>query len=187
MENKLKNTLKERYQAMTTDGDLPQASLQTELKTEGTPVPHMAINIQSARDRIVELQNFIKYMMVPNIDYGFVKGCPKPMLLKSGAEKLCDIYGFSKQIEITQRINDWDKGIFYFEIKAILINKKTGIIESEGVGCCTNKEKKFAGQDAFSVINSVLKMAKKRAIVDATLAATRSSGIFGQDLEGRTA
>lgn len=187
MEDKLRKTLKERNQAMKIECHSSEESLPTELMEENKSVPQMAIDIQSAKDRIVELQNFIKYMMVPNIDYGFVKGCPKPMLLKAGAEKLCDIYGFSKQIEITQRVNDWDKGIFYFEIKAILINKKTGVIESEGVGCCTNKEKKFAGQDAFSVINSVLKMAKKRAIVDATLAATRSSGIFGQDLEGRSA
>ncbi len=34
--------------------------------------------------------------------------------------------------------------------------------------------------DMFSIWNTVLKMAKKRALVDVTLAATRSSGIFAQ-------
>lgn len=146
-------------------------------------VPNMAVNLQGAKDRITELQNFIKYMMVPNIDYGFVPGCPKPMLFKSGAEKLCDIYGLTKQIEILEKTENWENGIFHYVVKAVLVNKKTGFVESEGVGACNNKEKKFASQDPYSVVNSILKMAKKRAIVDATLAATRTSGIFGQDME----
>ena len=37
--------------------------------------------------------------------------------------------------------------------------------------------------DPWSLWNTVLKMAKKRAVVDATLSATRSSGIFTQDVE----
>lgn len=125
--------------------------------------------------------------MVPNIDYGFIPGCSKPMLFKSGAEKLCDIYGLTKQIEVVKHMEDWDKGIFHYEVKATLINKRSGCIESEGVGCCNNREKKFAGQDPFSVVNSILKMAKKRAVVDATLAATRTSGIFSQDLDNHAA
>lgn len=146
-------------------------------------VPNMAVNLQEAKDRITELQNFIKYMMVPNIDYGFVPGCPKPMLFKAGAEKLCDIYGLTKQIQILEKTENWENGIFHYVVKAVLVNKKTGFVESEGVGACNSKEKKFASQDPYSVVNSILKMAKKRAIVDATLAATRTSGIFGQDIE----
>lgn len=37
--------------------------------------------------------------------------------------------------------------------------------------------------DMFSMWNTVLKMAKKRSLVDATLSATRSAGIFTQDAE----
>lgn len=148
-----------------------------------TSVPTMAVNLQEAKDRITELQNFIKYMMVPNIDYGFIPGCPKPMLFKAGAEKLCDIYGLTKQIAILERTENWEAGVFHYVVKAVLTNKRTGLVESEGIGACNNKEKKFASQDPFSIVNSVLKMAKKRAIVDATLAATRTSGIFGQDME----
>lgn len=150
-------------------------------------IPSMAVDMKGAKERLLELQNFIKFMMVPNIDFGFVPGCPKPMLFKSGAEKLCDIYGLTKQIEVVKRLEDWDKGIFHYEVKATLINKKTGCVESEGVGCCNSKEKKFAKLDPFSIVNSILKMAKKRAIVDATLAATRTSGMFSQDMENHVA
>ncbi len=37
--------------------------------------------------------------------------------------------------------------------------------------------------DSYSLINTLLKMAKKRALVDAVLSATRSSGLFTQDIE----
>lgn len=57
-----------------------------------------------------------------------------------------------------------------------------------------DKDPKITGQnigriendDVATLKNTILKMAKKRAKVDATLAATRSSGIFTQDIEDIT-
>lgn len=146
-------------------------------------VPQFEITIKEAKDRILQLQDFIRFMMVPNIDYGFIPNCPKPTLFKAGAEKLCDVYGLTKQIEVVNRIEDFNQGLFHYEVKATLTNKRTGLVEAEGIGCCNNKEKKYVNQDPFSVMNTVLKMAKKRALVDAVLSATRTSGIFSQDLE----
>lgn len=146
-------------------------------------VPQFEISLKEAKDRILQLQDFIHFMMVPNVDYGFIPNCPKPTLFKPGAEKLCDVYGFSKQIEIINRIEDFDKGLFHYEVKATLTNKRTGLVEAEGIGCCNNREKKYVSQDPFSIMNTILKMAKKRALVDAVLSATRTSGIFSQDLE----
>ena len=146
-------------------------------------VPDFAITFNEAKKRLVMLQTFVKELMIPGLDYGLIPGCPKPSLLKSGAEKLCDIYGFSKLITVSNRIEAWQEGFFSYEVKATLINKRTGIVEAEGVGNCNSKERKYRNQDAFSISNTLLKMAKKRAIVDAVLSATRSSGIFSQDIE----
>lgn len=146
-------------------------------------VPGIAISLVEARNRVELMQKFIKEMMVPGVDFGQIPGCPKPTLLKSGAEKLCDIFGFSRQVEILNRITDWEKGIFEYEVKVILTNKRTGLIEAEGLGSCNTMEKKYIGQDAYSVAGTILKMAKKRALVDAVLTATRSSDIFTQDVE----
>lgn len=176
-----KQTLQTTASVISEDTNTSNEAL-TEI-VETSHIPNIEVNLKDAKGRIEELQAFIKYMMVPNIDYGFVTGCPKPMLFKSGAEKLCDIYGFTKQIEIMEKTENWENGIFHYVVKAILINKRTGLIESEGIGACNSKEKKFASQDAYSIVNNVIKMAKKRAIVDATLAATRTSGIFAQDME----
>lgn len=146
-------------------------------------VPEFAITLMEAKERTLMLQSFVKDMMIPNVDYGIIKGCSKPSLLKPGAEKLCEIFGFSKQIEVLNRIENWDKGLFHYEIKVTLVSKRTGLIEAEGIGCCNTMERKFKSQDSFSIVNTIIKMAKKRALVDAVLSATRSSGIFTQDIE----
>lgn len=146
-------------------------------------VPSLAISLQEARDRINMLEQFVKEFMAEGIDYGLIEGFDKPTLLKPGAEKLCDIFGFSKQVSIINRIENWEKGIFAYEVKVTLISKQTGLMEAEGIGTCNNKEKAYINQDPFSVINTLLKMAKKRALIDAVLSATRASGIFTQDIE----
>lgn len=149
-------------------------------------VPDFAITLAEAKERIKKLQTFVQDMMTPGVDYGHIPGCNKPTLLKPGAEKLCDIYGFGKQIEILNRVEDWEVGFFSYEVKTILISKRTGAVESEGVGCCNTRERKYKNQDAFSIANTVLKMAKKRSFVDAVLSATRSSDLFTQDIEDIT-
>lgn len=154
-----------------------------EISNEFSYVPDFQITLNEARERIELLQNFVKEMMIPKIDYGFIPNCDKPALFKAGAEKLCDIFGFSKQLEILNRVEDWREGLFHYEVKAILINKRSGVIEAEGIGSCNSKERKYVKQDSYSIINTILKMAKKRAFVDAVLSATRSSGIFTQDVE----
>lgn len=52
--------------------------------------------------------------------------------------------------------------------------------EFEGKSGGTFKKYRIENADLFDQWNTVLKMAKKRALVDATLSATRSSGIFSQ-------
>ena len=146
-------------------------------------VPQFAISLQEAEQRIQLLQEFVRRYMVQGQDFGMIPGCQKPSLFKSGAEKLCDVYGFGKHIEITNRTEDWDKGVFAYEAKATIVSKRTGHVEAQGIGAANSLERKYAKQDGFTVQNTIIKMAKKRALIDAVLSATRSSGIFSQDLE----
>ncbi len=146
-------------------------------------VPAFALTMDQVRERIQMLQQFIQEYMIPGQDFGVIPGCKKPSLLKAGAEKLTDVYGLSKRAEITNRMEDWEKGLFSYEVKVTLINKRTGLIEAEGLGSCNNREKKYSSQNPYNLPNTLLKMAKKRSLVDAVLSATRSSGIFTQDME----
>ena len=161
---------------------LRNASENNESKSLGI-VPSFAIGFEEARQRVVMLQEFVKTMMVQGQDYGLIPGCNKPSLFKPGAEKLCDIFGFSKQVEIMNRAEEWDKPFLHYEVKVTLTNKRTGLLEAEGIGSCNSMERKYASQNTFTICNTLIKMAKKRALVDAVLSATRSSGIFTQDIE----
>lgn len=59
---------------------------------------------------------------------------------------------------------------------------KSKEFESKKTGKSYSKYR-LENENFFDLWNTVLKMAKKRGLVDATLSATRSSGIFTQDIE----
>ncbi len=145
--------------------------------------PEFAIPLEEANARIRTFQQYVREHMVEGEDYGVIPGSTKPTLFKPGAEKLNAIFGYAPRVEITNRVEDWDKGFMSYEAKVTLINKRSGFIEAEGLGSCNSRERRYARQDAAGIANTVLKMAKKRALIDATLSATRASGLFTQDLE----
>lgn len=146
-------------------------------------VPKLVITIKEAEERFKAINEFVAKMMQQGVDYGRIDGFSKPTLLKPGAEKLCDAFGFSKVVNVLRRIEDWEKGLFAYEVKVTLINKQTRMMEAEGIGSCNSKEKNFQQQDPYTIVNTFLKIAKKRALIDAVLSATRASGIFTQDIE----
>lgn len=150
---------------------------------KNTSLPNIVVSTSESLKRIEELQIFVKDVMVQGVDYGLIKGFSKPSLLKPGAEKLCDAFGFSKVVDVVNRIEQWEAGIFAYEVKMTLIRKDNGLIEAEGLGSANGREAAFKHQDPYTIVNTVLKMAKKRALIDAILSATRSSGIFTQDIE----
>jgi hypothetical protein len=146
-------------------------------------LPNLVVSLSESKDRIEQLKEFVQEVMVKGVDYGLVAGFSKPTLLKPGAEQLCDVFGFSKAVAVVNRIEHWETGIFAYEVKMTLTRKENGVIEAEGLGSCNSKEASFHGQNPFTIVNTVLKMAKKRALIDAVLSATRASGLFTQDIE----
>lgn len=146
--------------------------------------PDFAVSLEEAGARIKMLGEFVRAHMTEGEDFGVIPGIStKPTLFKPGAEKLNAIFGLAPIVEITNRVEDWDKGFVAYEIKVTLLNKRTTNIEAEGIGNCNSRERRYKNQDAANIANTILKMAKKRALIDATLSATRASGIFTQDLE----
>ena len=169
---------------MAKDTDVIHLRPQTDnLPAALDAAPHFVVIFAEAKHRLQQLQQFVSECMKPGVDYGIVPGMNKPTLLKPGAEKLCEIFGFAKGVEIIHQTEDFDRPLFAYTVKVRLVSKNAGFTEAEGVGAANSREKKFAKQDAFTIQNTLLKMAKKRALVDAVLSATRSSGLFTQDIE----
>lgn len=218
------------------------------------PLNNLALSavfdLDTAKKRLVELKEFVEFYMKEGEDFGKIPGTPKPTLYKSGADKLCDIYGIADQYKITNRTEDWSKNLFDYEVECTLVSKRDGRLVATGLGSCNSFEGKYRyreskrhcpkcsketiikgkaefskGQAGFedggwvcwnkpgksdgcgakfpdadtsissqvvgkvenedipTMKNTFLKMAKKRAKVDAVLSATRSSGLFTQDME----
>lgn len=127
-------------------------------------------------------QQAVRERLVEGIDYGKAYyNADKPSLLKSGAEKIIMLLGLRSRVYLDEKIENWQKGFFYYRFKYQLL--KNDEIIQEGYGACNSKEKKYIKQDSFSIQNTVLKMAKKRAMVDAVLVVASLSNIFTQDIE----
>ena len=202
-----------------------------------TPV----MNIDLAKRRLAEFQEFVKGYLVPDEDYGTIPGTAKPTLYKSGADKLCEIYGLADEYEFVTQVEKFeaDPPLFDYTLKCILTSRRDSRLVGTGVGSCNSYEGKYKWRDSqrscpnchkaciikgkeeygggwlcfakkggcgakfeagdplieeqkvgrvpnddiATIKNTILKMAKKRAKIDATLGATRSSGIFTQDME----
>ncbi len=188
--------------------------------------------------QVARFQQLVRRSFIEGHDYGVIPGTNKPTLLKPGAEKLTKLMGLADTYEIMDRVQDWDKGLFAYEIRCRLVTTN-GVIVSEGVGECNSYESKYryrnakpacpkcgaeaitkskedygggwfcwnkkggcdakweandpaitnlhAGrvlnEDPADQKNTILKMAKKRALVDAALSAGRLSDLFTQDLD----
>ena len=114
-------------------------------------------------------------------DYGIIPGTDKPTLLKPGAEKILMMMGLRSEFEIVDSTRDFEKGFFQYQVRCRLL--KGDMILTEGLGACNTREKKYLKMDPYTMDNTVLKMARKRALVDAALLVASLSDVFTQDLE----
>ena len=155
---------------------------------------------------INKFQNIVRANMVEGHDFGVIPGTKKPTLLKPGAEKIAKLLGLSDLYEIIDRQEDWDKPFFRVVIAEGLgecnsleskyrwrwvfpsdvpENLEKGKLLSREINTKRGKAKQYRleNEDIYSQVNTILKMAKKRALVDASLSAGRLSDVFTQDVE----
>lgn len=141
-------------------------------------------SIESGLQKISRFQQIVQKTLKRGHDYGVIPGTDKPTLLKPGAEKILMLMGLTSEYHITERIQDYEEGFFAFTVRCELYKNGTKI--TEGVGHCNTKEKKYKNQDPYTLANTCLKMAKKRAQIDATLTVASLSEVFTQDIEDMT-
>ena len=140
--------------------------------------------VSATMQKIAQFQAVVQQTLKQNHDFGIVPGTgSKPTLLKPGAEKILMLMGLSSEYEIVEKVQDYDKGFFAYTVRCMLT--KNGQVITQGLGHCNSKEKKYTSekQDLYMLGNTCLKMAKKRAQIDATLTVAALSEIFTQDLE----
>lgn len=199
----------------------------------------MAQSLKEDTEQRALVREYVARHMHKDVDYGIIPGTNKPTLLKPGAEKLTDLFRCTPAFEITERIEDWDKGMFHYEFRVRITSREAGTVLAEGFGSANSKEGRYrwrnAGRkcphcgketiikgkedfgggwvcfskkggcgakwkdgdpaiekqvqgrvendDIYTLVNTILKMAKKRALVDGAIALARCSDIFTQDVE----
>lgn len=131
-------------------------------------------------------------------DYGVIPGAgKKKVLLKPGAEKLMMLFGLGVRVrEVSNEIDRYENFASY-SYEAEVYHLKSGIVKANCIGTTSSWEKKykersvyvngvFAGKEATpisDILNTLQKMAQKRAIVGAVILATGASDYFTQDEE----
>lgn len=146
------------------------------------------------------LKEFVSSQLVRDVDYGVIPGTVKATLYKPGAEKLRGLFGLNVTMDCTFNKIDDSKNFAMFTYKAKVFRGENLIAECEG---STNsqeqkyKERKVWRYDekqrkkvqikeatpVFDVINTLQKMAQKRAFVGAIILATGAGDFFTQDID----
>lgn len=137
--------------------------------------------VQSTMQKIAKFQQVIQRTLRQGHDFGIIPGTDKPTLLKPGAEKILMMMGLRSQFEIVDSSRDFEKGFFQYQVRCKLLRGE--VVITEGLGACNTREKKYLKLDPYTIDNTVLKMAKKRALVDAALLVASLSDVFTQDIE----
>lgn len=138
--------------------------------------------------KIEGFQGLIRSQLSEGQDYGVIPGCgKKPTLLKPGAEKITMLLGLRSRYEVLRQEENFEQGFFHYLVRASLVSAM-GETVAEGLGSCNTMESRFrkrdgSWQDPFSGANVALKMARKRALVDAALTVGSLSNLFTQDVE----
>lgn len=142
-----------------------------------------------------EAATVIREALEDGRDYGAIPGAgPKKVLLKPGAERLCVAFGLRPAYDVVSYEADHDRavsyhdrrrgdatsvGLYRYVIRCRL--ERDGAVVGEGIGSCSTMEQKYVSRPRDSE-NTVLKMAKKRALVDAVLGTLSLSDRFTQDV-----
>lgn len=142
------------------------------------------------------LQEFVSKQLRKDVDYGIIPGTPKPSLFKPGAEKLAGVFGLGAKFELVDKALDGEKNFALFNYKCIISHRKSGQVIAECDGTANSQEKKYKERTTwvdnkkvkeptpvYDILNTLQKMAQKRAYVGAVILATGASDFFTQDID----
>lgn len=161
---------------------------QAETEVALPEVHNLSVNLASRamadlQDQRTALNEFVSKQLVNNVDYGVVPGTPKASLFKPGAEKLAKLFQLGSRIITKDREIDRQSGFAMFSYTLEVFHLPTGHAIAQCEGSANSDEKKYKSRPAPDLLNTLQKMAQKRAYVGAIIIATGASDFFTQDLE----
>lgn len=169
---------------------LPVEERQLEVLGAGLPVTRQ--DLDAIRERISILKSFVQSQMVQDVDYGTIPGTPKPSLYQPGAQKLARLFGLTVRKERTFQEIEKETNFAMFTYRADVYHARSNQLIAQCEGSCNSQEKKYATRTVkgarentpiYDILNTLQKMAQKRAMVGAVIEACGASDFFTQDLD----
>lgn len=155
--------------------------------------------IEQVKLNLAALYTLMEEVLQPGIDFDRVSGTDKPTLLQPGAQILGMVFKLTPRFHVERAEKDLDREppFIAYEVRCEVFHKETAAFLGEGVGSANSLEsrhrwryegegdsrRKVENADVMTLDNTLLKMSKKRAWVDAVLNVTGASRLFAQDLE----
>jgi len=169
-----------------------------EMETTGTEIVRREsgamMTLKGVADRVNLVHQVLERVMHKGTHFGAVPGCgTKMVLLKPGADVLAMTFRLVPQFAVTR--TDMENGHREYDVTCSMYGPDGGLL-GQGVGSASTMEKKYRyrwegegrnrhkveNEDIADCYNTVLKIAKKRAHIDATLTVTGAADLFTQDL-----
>lgn len=164
-------------------------------------------NLPVTRDMLGQLQEqrsllkeFVSKQLAKDRDYGVIPGTNKPSLYKPGAEKLRGLFGLRFELDMTDKVLDRQGNFAMYTYKAKVY--RGDILLAECEGSTNSQEKKYKERSVWikdektnrstktteitpvcDILNTLQKMAQKRAFVGAIILAVGASDFFSQDID----
>ena len=150
-------------------------------------------DVSRVADHLKQIKMFVKDIMKRGADYDAVPGTKKDFLHKPGAEKLMRLFGLGVRFKQVEKEFCRIENFALYAYEAEVYHLKTNTIIASCEGTCNSQEKKYATRrnrkgeieatPVCDILNTVKKMAQKRAMVGAVIIATSASDYFTQDEE----
>ena len=149
------------------------------------------MTVRQMAERVNLVHEALRTVMKKGTHYGTVPGCGvKNVLLKPGADVLATMFRLVPKYDVST--NFMENGHREYTVTCSMFTS-SGELLGEGVGSASTMEKKYRwrkdesgnpieNEDIADTYNTVLKVGKKRAHIDATLTVTGAADIFTQDL-----
>lgn len=173
-------------------------SEETKIVPFSPNLPISVASVESAKGQRKLLTQFIKSQLRTDIDYGVITGTKKETLYKPGAEKLAKLFNLTKKIELVDKEINRHENFAIFTYRATVFHGPSGMEISQCEGSCNSQEKKYKERRNYTgkgkeyvmeetpicdILNTLMKMAQKRAFVGAVIEATGASDFYTQDID----
>jgi hypothetical protein len=138
-------------------------------------------------------------------DYGVIPGTKKKSLLKPGAEKLLRLFGLGARNRLADKEIDRAANFAMYTYRCEVYHLRSNVVIAECEGSVNSQEVKYRERTVWrkkklangkevsesikeetpvcDILNTIMKMAQKRALIGATILATSASDFFTQDME----